>query len=177
MTTAESTFIIATSIALLILFFLVKKIDWQKIGFKPKHIFYGWLPILFYNAIIFTLIQLTVANKLIVLPYWMLDEDPLLPLIAICFLQEILFRGLAISWLERFGRQKALWISILIFVMFHLVAPYSWSSAGLIFAGLTLVGGYFWGWHFLKFRNIYLLAISHFLVNLSFNYIILKLIF
>lgn len=176
MTNAEIAFTITTSIVLLILAFSVKKIDWQKIGFKPKNLFYGWGPVLLYNAIIFTLIQLTIVNKFIVLPDWVLDKDPLLPLLVICFLQEVLFRGLTISWLERFGKQKALWISVIIFVMIHLVAPYTWSSVGLIFAGITLVGGYFWGWHFLKYRNIFLLTISHFLINLSFNYIILKLI-
>ena len=172
MTTAESAFIIITSIVLLILAFSVKKIDWQKIGFKPKNFFYGWWQVVLFNAIILVLIQFTIANKFIILPDWMLDKDPFLPLLAIVFLQEILFRGLVISWLERFGKQKALWISVIIFVIIHLVAPYTWTSAGLIFAGLTFVGGYFWGWHFLKYRNIYLLTISHFLVNLSFNYIL-----
>ncbi len=172
MTPVDNIFIFATSIVLLILVISIKNINWKKLGLKPKSLFNGWWQVLLFNTIIFVLVQLTIVNKFINLPDWMLDKDPLLPLIAIVFLQEIIFRGLLISWLEHWGRQKALWISVIIFVMFHLVAPYTWSSIGLIFAGLTFVGGYFWSWHFLKFRNIYLLTISHFLVNLSFNYFI-----
>lgn len=177
MTLAENIFIFATSIVLLILAICVKKISWEKLGLRPKSLFSGWWQILLFSAIIFALIQITITTKFIVLPDWMTDKDPLLPLLAICLLQEILFRGLLISSLERWGKQKALWTSVIIFVMIHLVAPYTWSSTGLIFAGLTFVGGYFWGWHFLKFRNIYLLTISHFFVNLSFNYMVFSTFF
>ncbi|OGI76378.1 hypothetical protein A3C57_01210 [Candidatus Nomurabacteria bacterium RIFCSPHIGHO2_02_FULL_33_12] len=177
MTTAEGAFIIITSIVLIILALLIKKIDWHKLGLKPKSPLNGWWQILLFNFIILFLVQLSIVNKFINLPDLVLDKDPLLPLLAIIFLQEVLFRGLTISWLERFGKQRALWASVIIFVLFHLVAPYTWSSTGLIFAGLTFFAGYFWGWHFLKFRNMYLLAISHFLVNLSFNYIIINLVF
>ena len=172
MTPAENLFIIVTSIVLLILAICIKNINWEKVGLKPKSLLTGWWQVLLFNATIFVLVQFTIVNKFIDFPDWMVDKDPLLPLITICLLQEILFRGLLISWLERWGRQKALWISVSIFVLLHLLAPYTWTSSGLIFAGLTFVGGYFWGWHFLKFRNIYLLGISHFLVNLSFNYLI-----
>lgn len=172
MTFSENIFIIATSIVLLFLAIWIKKINWEKLGLKPSSLFNGWWQVLLFNTIIFALVQFTIVNKFINLPDWMTDKDPLLLLFAICLLQEILFRGLLLSWLERWGRQKALWISVTIFVLFHLIAPYTWNSTGLIFAGLTLVGGYFWGWHFLKFRNIYLLGISHFLINLSFNYFI-----
>mgnify|MGYP003391073943 FL=1 len=177
MNSAESLFIIVTSIVLLVLAVLIKKINWHKLGLKPESLFRGWWQILVFNIIIFTLVQLAMTNNFIDLPDWMLDEDPLLPLLAITFLQEVLFRGLIISWLERWGKQKALWISVIIFVLFHLVAPYAWSKTGLIFAGLTFFAGYFWGWHFLRFRNMYLLGISHFLVNLSFNYIVFNIIF
>ena len=173
MTSAENLFIIITSIVLIILAINIKNINWEKLGLKPKSLFVGWWQVALFNVVILLLVQFTIVNKFIYLPDWMTDKDPFLPLIAICLLQEILFRGLLISWLERFGRQKALWISVTIFVLFHLIAPYTWTSTGLIFACLTLVGGYFWGWHFLKFRNIYILAVSHFLVNLSFNHFIL----
>jgi len=176
MTLAEKIFIIATSIVLIVLALTIKRIDWGKLGFKPKSILLGWGPILIFNIIIFTLVQLTITYKFISLPGWVLDQDPLLPLIIICFLQEILFRGLVIRLLERWGKQIALWASVVIFVGFHLIAPYSWSKTGLIFACLTLFAGYFWGWHFLKFRNIYLLSISHFLVNLSFNYVVFSML-
>lgn len=176
MTPAENIFILVTSVVLLILALCIKNINWEKLGLKPKSLFSGWWQVLLFNISIFLLVQLAVSNKLITLPDWMLDKDPLLPLFAITFLQEILFRGLLISWLERWGKQKALWFSVLIFVVFHLIAPYTWTSIGFLFAGLTFVGGYFWGWHFLKFRNVYLLAISHFLVNLSFNYIVFYVI-
>lgn len=174
MTIVEKIFIIATSIILLLLVLWVKKINWEKLGLTPKSIFKGWWQILLFNIIIFVLIQLTIFDIFIEFPSWMTDKDPLLSLLIIVFLQEILFRSLLISWLERWGKQKALWISAIIFVLFHLVAPYTWATAGLIFAGLTLIGGYFWGWHFLKYRNIYLITISHLLVNLSFNYLIFQ---
>ena len=177
MTPAENLFILVTSIVLLILAFWIKNINWEKLGLKPKSLLSGWRQVLLFNASIFVLVQLAVASKFITLPDWMLDKDPILPLLAITFLQEILFRGLLISWLERWGKQKALWFSVSIFVIFHLIAPYTWTSIGLMFAGLTFVGGYFWGWHFLKFRNIYLLSISHFFVNLSFNYMVFSAFF
>lgn len=177
MTSAEIIFIVATSVVFVILAVSMKNINWRGLGFKPKSFFGGWWQILVFNAIIFLLVQLAITNKFIDLPGWMLDKDPILPLLAITFLQEILFRGIVINWLERWGQEKALWISIAIFVVFHLVAPYAWSRTGLMFAALTFFAGYFWGWHFLKFRNVYLLSVSHFLVNLSFNYIILNIIF
>lgn len=171
MTSAEIIFIIATCIVLIILGLSVKKIDWAKLGFAPKSLFGGCWQILFFNLVLFILIQITIAHKFIKFPDLVLDKDPLLPLFIIVFLQEILFRGLLINWLEKFGKKKALWFSVLIFVGFHLIAPYTWSSTGLIFACLTFIAGYFWGWHFLKFRNMYILGISHFLLNLSFNYL------
>jgi uncharacterized protein len=172
MTLAENVFIFVTTIVLLILALWVKEINWEKLGLLPKSLIKGWWQLLLFNASIFVLVQLTIANKFIDLPDWILDKDPLLPLLAIIFLQEVLFRGVLITWLEKWGTQRAVWISAIIFTLFHLAAPYTWSSAGLLFAGLTFIGGYFWGWHFLRFRNIYLLTISHFLVNVSFNYII-----
>ena len=177
MTTLENIFIFGTITLLLILVLFVKNISWKKLGLIPKQLFQGWWQVFLFNISVFILVQLTIFYKLIDLPNWILDKDPLLPLLVIVLLQELIFRGLLISWLERFGKQRALWASVIIFVLFHLVAPYTWSSTGLIFAGLTFFAGYFWGWHFLKFRNMYLLAISHFLVNLSFNYIIINLVF
>lgn len=175
MTLAEQIFIISTSLVLIVLALTIKRIDWGKLGFKPKSILLGWGPILVFNIIIFSLVQLAITYKFISLPDWMVDKDPLLPLLAITFLQEIIFRGLLIHSFERFGAQKALWLSVAIFVAIHLVAPYTWTSVGLMFAGLTFVGGYFWGWHFLNFRNIYMLGFSHFLVNLSFNFMIFSM--
>jgi len=174
MTLAENIFIYGTGIVLIILALFIKNINWQKLGLMPKSLFKGWWQILLFNTIIFLLVQVNIATQFINLPDWMLDKDPLLPLLAIVFLQEIIFRGLVINGLERFGNSRALWGSVIIFVILHLIAPYTWSSIGLIFAALTFVGGYFWGWHFLQFRNIYLLTISHFLVNLSFNYVVFK---
>lgn len=172
MTFEEILFIVVSSVALILLAIFVKGINWKKVGFKPKSILGGFWQIFLFNILIFFLVQYTIASKVIDLPIWMLDKDPILPLLAITFIQEILFRSLVISYFERLGKKKALWISIGIFVIFHLAAPYTWSTTGLLFAGLTVFAGYFWGWHFLKFRNIYLLGISHFLVNLSFNYVI-----
>ena len=174
MTSAETIFIFATSIALIIFALSVKKVNWERLGFSPKSLLGGWWQILLFNFVIFSLVQIAISNNFMNFPDFILDKDPLLPLLIIVFLQEILFRGLLINWLEKFGKQKALWLSILVFVGFHMIAPYTWSSTGLIFACLTFVGGYFWGWHFLKFRNNYLLTISHLLVNLSFNYIFLS---
>jgi membrane protease YdiL (CAAX protease family) len=174
MTSAENVFIFVTIIVLLLLALWVKKINWEKLGLMPKSLLKGWWQILLFNIIVFVLIQLTIFEMFIEFPSWMTDKDPLFGLLIIVFLQEMLFRGLLISWLERWGQQKALWISVIVFVLFHLVAPYTWSTAGLIFAGLTFVGGYFWSWHFLKYRNIYLITISHLLVNLSLNYLIFQ---
>lgn len=176
MTTAESIFIIATISALLVGAILVKKIDWEGLGFKPKSIFAGWRQVLLFNGILFLLVQLAIATKQVHFPDWITDKDPLLPLLIIGFLQEILFRGLVIHWFERWGARRALWGSTAIFVLFHVVAPYTWSGVGILFASLTLIAGYFWGRHFLKHRNIYLLGLSHFLLNLSFNYVIFSTI-
>lgn len=172
MTTSENLFIFTSLFILLVFIFAVKKIQWNKIGFKPKPWYRGWLSILLFSLGIFLLIQIFI--NFLKFPAWITDKDPLVPLLMIVFLQELIFRGFLITWLERWGKQKALWVSAIIFVLFHLVSPYTWSSIGLIFAGLTFIGGYFWGWHFLKYRNIYLLTISHLIVNLSFNYIILS---
>jgi hypothetical protein len=177
MTSAENIFILATSTVLLILAICIKKIDWEKLGFMPKSLFKSWWQVLVFNGIVFVLVQLAIATKFIDFPDWILDKDLFLPLLVIVFLQEILFRGLLISWLERWGTQKALWWSVIIFVAFHLISPYTWSGPGLIFAGLTSIAGYLGAWHFLKFRNIYLLTISHLLLNLSFNYTIFSTFF
>ena len=174
MTFAENVFIFTSIIVLLILALLIKKIDWSKLGLKPKSVIQGWWQVVLFNISVFILVQLTILYKIIDLPNWIIDKDPLLSLIVIVLLQELIFRGLLISWLERWGKQNALWISVFIFVLFHIIAPYSWSIAGISFAFLTLVGGYFWGWHFLKYRNIYLITVSHLLVNLSFNYFIFQ---
>lgn len=174
MTPAENIFIFTTIALLLILALFIKDVPWKKLGLLPRHLFQGWWQIILFNISVFILIQLTIFYKLINLPNWIIDKDPLLPLLVIVLLQELIFRGLLITWLEKFGKQKALWGSVFVFVLFHLIAPYSWSIAGISFAFLTLVGGYFWGWHFLKYRNIYLLTISHFLVNISFNYFIFQ---
>jgi len=177
MTPSENIFIFGTITLLLILVLFVKNVPWKRLGLVPRQMFKGWWQILLFNAGVYILVQLTIFYKLIDLPNWIVDKDPLLPLLVIALLQELIFRGLLISWLERWGRQKALWVSVIVFVLFHLIAPYAWSIAGISFAFITLVGGYFWGWHFLKFRNIYLLSISHFLVNLSFNYMIFSIFF
>ncbi|MCX6757521.1 MAG: CPBP family intramembrane metalloprotease [Candidatus Nomurabacteria bacterium] len=165
MTTSENLFIFITLGILFILFFVIKKIPWSKIGFIPKPWYKGWLSVFLFSASVFVLVQ--VFFNFSALPVWVTDKDPLIPLLIIVFLQELIFRGLLITWLERWGKQKALWISTLVFGLVHLVQPSSW-----LITALSFVGGYFWGWHFLKFRNIYLLIISHLIINLSFNYIL-----
>jgi hypothetical protein len=176
MTVAESIFIFATIAALLIGAILAKKINWRALGFNPTSIFQGWWQLLLFNGVLFLLIQAAIASNLVHFPDWIVDRDPLLPLLIIGFLQEIVFRGLIIHWLERWGGKRALWGSTAIFVLFHLITPYAWSGVGVLFASLTLIAGYFWGRHFLKHRNIYLLGLSHFFLNLSFNYVIFSTI-
>ncbi len=171
MTTAENLFIFAALTIFLILVFFTKNIPWNKLGFQSKQPFNGCWQVLLFNIVIFVLIQTTLDINLIELPKWITDKDPILNLLVIVFIQEVLFRGVLISWLEHWGNRKAMLLSTLIFVAFHLVAPYAWSVVGLSFALLTFIAGYFWSWHFLKFRNIYLLTVSHLLVNLSFNYL------
>lgn len=177
MTPSENIFIFGIITLLLILVLFVKNVPWKRLGLVPRQMFKGWWQVVLFNVSVFILVQLTIYYRLIDLPNWILDKDPLLPLLVIALLQELIFRGLLISWLECWGKQKALWVSVIVFVLFHLIAPYTWSIAGISFAFITLVGGYFWGWHFLKFRNIYLLSVSHFLVNLSFNYMIFGIFF
>ncbi len=143
----------------------------NKLGLIPKSFFGGWWYLLCFNIIIFVLVQLNLINNWVEFPEWVLDKDPILFLVIVVLLQELIFRGLIISWLEHFGKQKALLISTIIFGLSHLVFP----DAELITL-LSLIGGYFWGWHFLKFRNLYLLIISHLLVNLGFNYIVFNLL-
>lgn len=173
MTSAENLFIFGAITVFILLTFFVKNIPWGKLGLYPKSLLSGWWQIVLFNVFVLVLVQITIFYKIIDLPYWITDKDPLFPLLVIVLLQELIFRGIVISYFERAGKQKALWLSVIIFLIFHMVTPYSWSVAGLSFALLTLIGGYFWGWHFLKYRNIYLLTISHFLVNLSFNYLII----
>ncbi len=172
MTFAENIFICLSGLVFIFLIIFVKNINWKKFGFAPHKFTAGWWQVLLFNILVFVSVQLAIYTKFINLPEWVLDKDPILPLFAITFFQEILFRSLIINYFEKFGEKKALWISIAIFVLFHLIAPYTWTTTGVIFAGLTFIAGYFWGQHFLKFRNIYLISVSHFLINLSFNYIL-----
>ncbi|QQR76660.1 hypothetical protein IPJ63_00070 [Candidatus Nomurabacteria bacterium] len=109
MTFAENLFIIVSVIVFIILVISVKKINWDKLGFSPKPLFNGWWQIILFNASIFALVQFTIVNKFLELPSWMVDKDPLFGLLLITFIQEIVFRSITISSLERFGKQKALW--------------------------------------------------------------------
>ncbi|MBP6884556.1 MAG: CPBP family intramembrane metalloprotease [Candidatus Pacebacteria bacterium] len=169
MTGPENLFIYITLFLIIVLAFLVKKIEWNRIGFNPKPWHKGCLSIFLFSLGVFILVQFS-ANFL-KLPDWVTDNDPIFSLLVIVFLQELIFRGLLITWLEKWGQQKALWISTIIFGLIHLIQPSSW-----LITTLSFIGGYFWGWHFLKYRNIYLLTVSHLIVNLSFNYVILSLL-
>lgn len=170
MTTPENLFILITLIVLAITAFVVRKIQWGKIGLKPESLCKGWVPIILFSLGVFILVQ--ASMNFFHLPIWVTDKDPLLPLLVIVFLQELIFRGFLITWLEKWGKQKALWISTIVFGLIHLAQPGAW-----LMTALSFMGGYFWGWHFLKFRNIYLLTISHLIVNLSFNYALFDLVF
>lgn len=170
MTIPENLFIFLTLFILVILAFAVRKIQWSKIGLKPEFWHKGWLPIFLFSLGVFILVQIFI--NYLNLPVWVTDKDPLIPLLLIVFFQELIFRGFLITWLERFGRQKALWISTIVFGAIHMAQPSAW-----LITVLSFIGGYFWGWHFLKYRNIYLLSISHLIVNLSFNYVIFNLVF
>jgi membrane protease YdiL (CAAX protease family) len=170
MTTSENLFIFVSLSILLILLFVVKKIPWKKLGFTPTQCHKGWLSIILFSIGVFILVQVFI--NFLKLPAWVMDKDPLIPLLVIVFLQEYIFRGILITWLERWGKQKALWISTILFGSIHLVQPGAW-----LITALSFIGGYFWGWHFLKFRNIYLLSLSHLIVNLSFNYVLFSLFF
>lgn len=165
LTLLENIFIISIFIVLLFLIFFVKDIKWKNMGLVPGSLWNGWKSVLLFNIFVFIFIQLLI--QFVGIPSWMTDKDPIMALFLIVFSQEIIFRGLFISWLEKWGKQRALWISTIIFGLIHLVFPGPWTITFLSF-----VGGYFWGWHFLKFRNIYLLTISHLIVNLSFNYVL-----
>lgn len=136
-------------------------------GLHPNPLWKGYEVILISNIIVFVLIQS--LNKFVEFPEWITDKDPIIPLLGVIISQEFVFRGLLLGWLEHLGKQKALWLSTLIFVSIHLVFP-----TPRIITILSIIGGYFLGWHFLKFRNPYMLIISHLMVNLSFNYLFLQ---
>lgn len=170
MTTVENLFIFVTLFILLILVLFVKKIQLGKTGLKPESLYKGWLSIFLFSLGVFILVQFSI--NFLKLPVWVTDKDPLIPLLIIVVFQELIFRGFLITWLEKWGKQKALWISTIVFGLIHLTQPSAW-----LITVLSFVGGYFWGWHFLKYRNIYLLSISHLIVNLSFNYVIFSTVF
>lgn len=163
LTNIELAFVFVTFTLVGIAVIFVKNIAWSTFGITPKQWWKGWESIVMFNVIVFVLIQLT--DQVIEYPFWITDRDQLVNLIAIVTAQEIIFRSLLLTWLERWGQQKALWISTIVFASIHLVFPSHW-----VITTLSVIGGYFWGWHFLKFRNLYWVVLSHFLVNLSFNY-------
>lgn len=165
MTSPENLFILLSFLALCVLAVCIKNIPWHKLGFKPKPWWGGVVLISIFSLLVFILVQSSI--QFFQLPAWVTDKDPILKLLIIVILQELIFRGLFITWLERLGKQKALWISTIVFAATHLFLPSPW-----LLTGLSLIAGYFWGWHFLKYRNIYLIVISHLIVNLSFNYLI-----
>lgn len=165
LTPVETVFILTTFALVAILLLLIKNVNWKKHGLKPEPVLAGWRYILVFNVFVFVSVQL--SDQFIAFPGWITDQDPFFGLLAIVAAQEVIFRSLLLTWLERWGQQRALWITTVVFAGIHLVFPSHW-----IITGLSLVGGYFWGWHFLKFRNLYWVIISHLLVNLSFNYLI-----
>jgi membrane protease YdiL (CAAX protease family) len=168
MTSGEIIFISVTS-GLLVVSFLISlvlknKIPWIELGLTPKLWWRGWFPILVFSIAVFFLIQLLTPS--LEIPAWVTDKDPIVILLVIVFLQEFIFRAVLLTWLERFGKQKALLIGAVLFAAIHIFLPHPW-----LITGISLIGGYFWGWHFLKYRNIYWLVVSHLIVNLSFNYL------
>lgn len=147
-----------------VLLVLKKKIPWLELGLIPKPWWRGWFFMFVFSIVIFFLVQLLAPS--LPIPAWVTDKDPIVTLLIGVFLQEFIFRALLLTWLERFGKQKALVISTFLFAVIHLAIPNPW-----LIAGISLIGGYVWGWHFLKYRNIYWLVISHLIVNISFNYL------
>lgn len=168
MTSGEIIFISITSGALIVsaivLLLLKKKIPWAELGLTPKPWWKGLLIMLVLSIAIFFLIQLLAPS--LEIPVWVTDKDPILILLTIVFLQEFIFRAVLLTWLERFGKHKALFVSTFLFAAIHLALPHPW-----LITGISLIGGYVWGWHFLKYRNIYWLVVSHLAVNISFNYL------
>ncbi len=68
-------------------------------------------------------------------------------------LQELLFRGVVVSRLERFGVPAAVVGSALIFSLIHVARP--------LLVVLTFVAGLCWGWSFLKARSLVGPVLSH----------------
>ena len=164
---AENIFAIAAVIILPALGFIFKnKINWKNLGFKPSSLSDGLLGITIFTLLAFLFAQYSLSTTYI--PDWVRDKDPILNLIVSGVIQEIIFRSILFAYLLRFGFVFALVTSSVIFAIIHLVLPDPW-----ILTFLSLFGGLFWAWSFYNHRNIYLLIISHFLVNLSFNYHIL----
>ena len=162
---AENIFALATIIFLLALAIWKKKVPWKKLGFLPKPWWAGWVSIVISAVAVVVFAQLVI--QFTELPDWLRDKDPFLNLLLGVILQELIFRSVLVTWLEKWGRQKALWISSILFAAIHLLLPDPW-----FITAFSLIGGYFLGWHFSKHRNIYWLVVLHLLANLSFNYLL-----
>ena len=129
MTFAENIFILITLAFLLILAIRVKNIPWEKLGFTPKHWWKGSILVLVFSAIVFVLVQS--LSQFVELPLWVIDKDPIINLLIAVILQEVIFRALLITWLEPWGKQRALWISTIIFAGIHLTLPDPWFLTSL----------------------------------------------
>ena len=80
------------------------------------------------------------------------------------FIQEVIFRGYVITILEsRYSKNVALLASAILFSQVH--APF---PPLLLSVSLTFIGGIAWGWLFMRSRNIYLLTVSHAILNFAF---------
>ncbi len=80
------------------------------------------------------------------------------------FVQEVIFRGYVMTILEsRYSKNVVLMASAILFSQVH--APF---PPLLLSVFLTFTGGIVWGWLFMRFRNIYLLTVSHAILNFVF---------
>lgn len=161
----EILFVSVIVVLVLVLTLVLKKTPWRVWGFQPRSWSQGLVPIVLFSIAVFFVVQLVLPH--ISLPEWVLDKDPIIVLLIMGACQEFFFRSLLVTWLEKWGSRVAIGASAVIFAATHLVLPDPW-----LMTGLSLVGGVFWGWHFVTYRNFYMLTLSHLVVNLSFNFLI-----
>lgn len=138
----------------------LKKISFREAGFVSLKNGYKWylaVTVIFITGLYF-------YRNFIVLPPWLAESDPILVLIIHALVQEIIFRSYLLQKIRLVIPNEflvAIFCGIL-FSFFHIVM-----IEPFVVMVLTFFAGTIWSYIFLKFPNIYLVTMSHFLVNFS----------
>ncbi len=138
----------------------------SEMGLKVRKPFAGIFSITLVTIVFFALVY--ILGKVVNYPSFITDKDNIFALIPLIAFQEIMFRSILLTYLnKKLSVPVSVGVGALIFSVFHLAFPGAW-----ILAVLTIFAGIAWGAHFLRYRNIYLLILSHLIVNLCFNFLI-----